>query len=196
MPDSIRVTWDYLCPFARNAHVTIAQALRDSALSIPVTFHAFSLTQNHTEPGNPPIWDRPAGERGSGVLALEWGIAVRDNVPDAFLDFHVQAFAARHDDAVNINDIDVLRSIATACDLDPSEIEQLVATGEPIATLAAEHVEAVDRWSVFGVPTFIVGEDAVFIRFMERGNVPDLLRAIELLDTPNINEFKHTAIPR
>ena len=107
-----------------------------------------------------------------------------------------QAFAARHDHDRNINDLDVLRDIAFACDLDVDAIESIVASGAPIMVLGDEHTEAVDRWSVFGVPTFITGEDAVFIRFMERGNVPDLRRAIDLLDVPNINEFKHTAIPR
>lgn len=196
MPDALRVTWDYLCPFARNAHVTIADALRSGALDTPVTFHAFSLTQNHVEPGDAPVWERPEGARGSGVLALEWGIAVRDHAPEQFLDWHVQAFAARHDAGTDINDLDVLRSVATACDLDAAMIEAVVASGEPIATLAAEHTEALDRWSVFGVPTFIVGEDAVFIRLMERGNVPDLLACIEMLDRPNVNEFKHTTVRR
>lgn len=196
MPDAIRVTWDYLCPFARNAHVTLVEALRSGELSIPASFHAFSLTQNHHEPGDPPVWDLPPDERGSGVRALEWGIAVRDHAPDAFLAFHVQAFAARHDAGRDINEAEVLRDVATACNLDPDEIAAVVATGEPIATLAAEHLEAVDRWSVFGVPTFIAGEDAVFVRLMEAGNVGELLRAIGLLDHPTINEYKHTTIPR
>lgn len=196
MPDAIRVTWDYLCPFARNAHVTIVDALRTGALDLPVTFHAFSLTQNHHAPGDAPVWELPAGERGSGVAALEWGIAVRDHAPDAFLDFHVQAFAARHDAGTNINDTAVLRDVAVACDLDPDAIAAVVASGEPIATLAAEHTEAVERWSVFGVPTFITGEDAVFIRMMESGNIDELLRAVDLLDHPTINEFKHTTVSR
>jgi hypothetical protein len=190
------VTWDYLCPFARNAHVTNPEALRSRALAIPVTFHAFSLTQNHHESGAVPVWELPSESRGSGVTALEWGIAIRDHIPEAFLDFHVQAFAARHDAGDNINDEAILRAIAGSCDLDPDAIAAIVTSGEPIATLAAEHTEAVERWSVFGVPTFITGEDAVFIRFMEQGRVDDLLHAIALLDRPTINEFKHTTVPR
>ena len=63
-------------------------------------------------------------------------------------------------------------------------------------TLAAEHTEAVDRWSVFGVPTYIEGEEAVFVRFMERGRVDDLERMLELLEFTRLNEFKRTRIPR
>ena len=63
-------------------------------------------------------------------------------------------------------------------------------------TLAAEHTEAVERWSVFGVPTYIEGEEAVFVRFMERGRVDDLERMLDLLEFTRLNEFKRTRIPR
>ena len=46
---------------------------------------------------------------------------------------------------------------------------------------------------MFGVPTFIEGEEAVFIRFMERGRVDDLERALELLQWSRLNEFKRHA---
>ena len=35
--------------------------------------------------------------------------------------------------------------------------------GRPLKTLAAEHTEAVKRWAMFGVPTFVVGDRAVFV---------------------------------
>ena len=63
-------------------------------------------------------------------------------------------------------------------------------------TLGAEHTEAVDNYAVFGVPTFIEGDEAVFIRFMERGRVDDLERALELLQWSRLNEFKRTRIAR
>ena len=47
-------------------------------------------------------------------------------------------------------------------------------SGRPLKTLAAEHLEGVERWSVFGVPTYCEGEEAVFIRFMERAAADDL----------------------
>ena len=49
---------------------------------------------------------------------------------------------------------------------------------------------------MFGVPTFIEGEEAVFIRFMERGRVDDLEHALELLQWSRLNEFKRTRIAR
>jgi hypothetical protein len=59
-----------------------------------------------------------------------------------------------------------------------------------------EHTEAVERWRVFGVPTFIEGDEAVFVRLMERGNVDDLEQVLALLQATRLNEFKRTSIPR
>jgi hypothetical protein len=65
-----------------------------------------------------------------------------------------------------------------------------------MATLAAEHDESVARWRVFGVTTFIAGEEAVFVRLMERHNRADVSRVIDMLRWVDLNEFKRTRIPR
>ena len=62
--------------------------------------------------------------------------------------------------------------------------------------LAEEHTEADKRWHVFGVPTFIVGERAVFVRLMDRKNLDDVDRVLDLLDWTDLNEFKHTSVDR
>ena len=46
------------------------------------------------------------------------------------------------------------------------------------------------------MPTFIEGDEAVFVRFMERGRVDDLERMLDLLQWSRLNEFKRTRIPR
>jgi predicted DsbA family dithiol-disulfide isomerase len=191
----IAVTFDYRCPFARNAHEAVVAAAR-AGVDIDYRYQAFSLDQVHVEEGSPPVWERPEGERGGGVLALEWGIAIRDQFPDQFLDAHVALFAARHDHGLKLKDEAVLRDAAAGVGLDPDAVAAEVASGRPLKTLAAEHTEAVERWGVFGVPTFCEGEEAVFIRFMERGRADDLARAIELVEWTRFNEFKRTRVPR
>ncbi|MCU1457286.1 MAG: putative dithiol-disulfide isomerase involved in polyketide biosynthesis, partial [Actinomycetia bacterium] len=170
MAGTVSVTFDYRCPFARNAHEAIVTALREDSVR-DIRFLAFSLDQNHVEEGDTPMWDRPVDERGSGILALEWGVAVRDNFPDQFLDYHVASFAARHDYSKALNDPAVLQEVAVMCGLDPEAVAAIVAGGGPLQTVAKEHTEAVDRWGTWGVPTFCPDDaDAgVFIRFMERG---------------------------
>jgi len=188
-------TWDYRCPFARNTHEAIVQGLRDGA-DWDVRFLAFSLDQAHLGEGETPIWERPADERGTGVLALQWGITVRDRFPDHFLDFHVAAFAARFDEGRKIAKEEVLRDVAGAVGLDPDLVAKEIADGWPLETLAREHQEGVDTYAVFGVPTLIVGDEAVFVRVMERGRVDDLERSLDLIEWTRLNEFKRTRLPK
>src|SRR5918994_2140084 len=171
MPRAFAVTWDYRCPFARNAHEAVVTAIRVGA-EFDVRFLPFSLDQAHVEEGESPVWERPPDERGTGVLPLQWGLAVRDAFPERFLDFHIAAFAARFDDGRKIGKEEVVRDIAAGVGLDDDAVADEDASGRPLKTLAEEHTEAVTRWSVFGVPTFIEGDEAVFVRFMER-NRPD-----------------------
>jgi hypothetical protein len=189
------INFDYRCPFARNAHEAVVKAVQDGT-DIDYRFQAFSLDQAHVDEGAVPVWERPEGERGGGVLALEWGIAVRDQFPDQFLEAHVALFSARHDQGLQLKDEAVLRAAVEGVGIDADAVAAEVATGRPLKAIAAEHTEAVDRWDVFGVPTFCEGEEATFIRFMERGRADDLARAVELLDWSRFNEFKRTRVPR
>lgn len=191
----IAVTFDYRCPFARNAHEAVVAAVRAGS-EIEWRFVPFSLDQAHVDAGYSAVWDRPPTERGSGVLALTWGIAVRDAFPEHFLAFHVACFAARHDEHQRIQDEPVLRGVAAGVGLDADAVAAEVATGAPLAALAAEHTRAVEDHAVFGVPTFIEGEHAAFVRLMERGSTDDLAEIVTILPMGHINEFKRTRLPR
>lgn len=186
------ITFDYLCPFARNANEAVVEGLRQKR-DWDVTFRPFSLAQVHVEHGEPDVF---ADATASGILALQWGIAIRDTDPERFPDAHVALFAARHDRGLDITDEAVIRSAVADTGVDVEAVADLVASGTPAKALAVEHTEAVDRWAVFGVPTFIAGDRATFIRFMSRGVVDDLDRALALLDWTDMNEFKRTVIPR
>jgi 2-hydroxychromene-2-carboxylate isomerase len=192
---SIAVTFDYRCPFAYNGNAAVIAALRAGS-DIDFAFTPFSLDQIHVEEGAAPMWERDASEWGSGVLSLLYGIAVRDTFPDQFFDAHLALFAARHDQGLKLDDEGVLRDAVASAGLDPDAVAEEAQSGRPLKTLATEHTEAVDRWSVFGVPTYIEGEEAVFVRFMERGRVDDLERTLELLQFTRLNEFKRTRISR
>jgi predicted DsbA family dithiol-disulfide isomerase len=195
MTRTFSVTWDYRCPFAYNAHAAI-DAARRAGEDLTVTYVPFSLDQNHVPEGEVPIWDREEGARGSGTSALLYGLAARDHFPEQFPDLHLALFAARHDEARAIADDAVLRDVATSVGLDADAIAAIAHDPATLARLAAEHTAAVEDHGVWGVPTFITATSATFIRFMERGDVPDLLRALDLLDAEGVNEFKRTRIPR
>jgi 2-hydroxychromene-2-carboxylate isomerase len=192
---SIAVTFDYRCPFAYNGNAAVIAAVREGS-DVDFRFTPFSLDQAHIEEGEPPVWERDPSSWGTGTLALQYGIAVRDAFPDQFFDAHLALFAARHDKGLKLGHEDVVRDAVADAGLDPDAVAEEVASGRPLKTLAAEHSEAVDRWAVFGVPTYIEDDTAVFVRFMERGRVDDLERVLELLPWTRLNEFKRTQIPR
>jgi DSBA-like thioredoxin domain len=194
------ITHDYLCPFARNAAEVVVRALETDPDLRP-DFRAFSLSQVHLEEGEPPVW-QPGAEPRSGVLALQWGLAVRDELPERFPAVHLALFAARHDRGLDINDPEVLAAAVASAGVDPGEVEKLVASGGPAAALGADHTWAVDTSRVFGVPTFVTDRRAVFVRLMDRPAGPEAARSTldrvlgMVEDWPDLNEFKATAIPR
>ena len=195
MSRDFAVSFDYRCPFARNAHESVVAGLQ-AGRDWNVTFTPFSLDQVHVEEGETAIWDRDPAEWGTGVSALLWAIAIRDQMPDQFLAWHSAAFAARHEEGAKIAKREVLREIATGAGLDGAAIEAEIETGRPLKTLAAEHTDAVKKHAMFGVPTFVVNDRAVFIRFMDRKNPVDIDKALDLLEWTDLNEFKHTSVPR
>jgi protein-disulfide isomerase-like protein with CxxC motif len=186
------ITFDYLCPFARNAAEGVISGLRDGR-DWEVTFRPFSLSQAHVSEGDPDVFADPTA---SGILALHWGVAIRDFDPANFPTAHLALFAARHDHGLDISEESVLRSVLAGTAVDVDAVAGVVASGTPAETIAGEHREAVERWRVFGVPTFIKDEAATFIRFMSRGAADDVDRTLELLDWHELNEFKRTVVPR
>ncbi|HLM16326.1 MAG TPA: DsbA family protein [Acidimicrobiia bacterium] len=195
MARSIAVTFDYRCPFAYNGNAAVIAAVRAGS-DVEFRYTPFSLDQAHTEEGEAPVWERGPDAWGTGTLALLYGLAVRDTFPEHFFDAHLALFAARHDKGLKLGHEDVVRDAVAEAGLDPDAVAEEVASGRPMKTLATEHQEAVDRWEVWGVPTYIEGEEAVFVRFMERGRVDDLERAIDMLQWSRLNEFKRTRISR
>jgi protein-disulfide isomerase-like protein with CxxC motif len=189
------LTYDYLCPFAHIASETVAEAL-DAGAGYEVLFTPFSLHQNSLGDEATAVWDDPDGVNGPGVRAILWSLAVRDVHPDKFLAFHTGVFSARHDDGVDLSDSSALASVAESAGLDVESIDAAVESGVPMKNLRTEHTWLAEEYAVFGVPTFIAGDEAVFVRFMERHAQDDLRRVVEMLSWTNLNEFKRTSIPR
>jgi hypothetical protein len=194
------VTWDYRCPFARNAHEHVVAGLRAGA-PWNVRWVPFSLGQVHVAEGEPDIWQRPADD--SGLLALQAGVVVRDRFPDRFLDAHEALFALRHDEGKHLEDRAEVRRVLDASGVDADAVLAEVDSGSVLATVRDEHTAAAEGHEVWGVPTFIAGDGAVFVRLMDRPAGDGELgrrtieRVIDLLTGfPQLNEFKHTSLKR
>ncbi|MGA2529724.1 MAG: DsbA family protein [Acidimicrobiales bacterium] len=194
------VNWDYRCPFARNAHEHVVKALEGGA-SFEVEFVPFSLNQAHVEEGGIPVWDDP--QREADLLAGQVGIVVRDKFPDQFLSTHIALFALRHDKSADLRDKAELAAVLESERVDPAQVFEEIASGWPLDEYRKSHEKAVGDHSVFGVPTFVAGREAAFVRIMTRPGddvalaTDTIERVLGLLDGHvELNEFKRTSIPK
>jgi hypothetical protein len=199
MTTSFSINWDYRCPFARNANEHVVTAIRAGA-PIDVTFKAFSQSQSAVEEGGIPVWEDP--DKRDELLAVAAGIVVRDRFPEHFLDAHLSLFALRHDDAEDLRDEGRIRFALERAGIDADAVFKELAEGWPFDALRDEHETSVSEHQVFGVPTFIKDDDAVFVRLMTRpaGDVEVAKATVErvldlLIAHPEVNEFKHTTVP-
>jgi predicted DsbA family dithiol-disulfide isomerase len=192
---SVTVTFDYRCPFAYNGNLAVINAIRGGS-DIEFRFVPFSLDQVHVPEGEAPMWDRDPADWGTGMRSLLYGLAVRDTFNDKFFDAHIALFAARHEHGKQLADEDVLKEAVASAGLDADAVADEAWSGRPLKTLKEEHTECVDNYGVFGVPTYIEDGQAAFVRFMNRGSVPDLERMLEWLTWADLNEFKRPRIPR
>lgn len=200
MPQSFAITWDYRCPFARNAHDHVLTALEAGA-PWEVNFVPFSLTQVHVAEGDIDAWDDPA--QAPALLAMQAGIVVRDRMPDRFLAAHRALFALRHDHGGDLRDPAAIAASLAEAGVDADAVFSEIDDGWPLAEFRKAHTEAAEQHEVWGVPTFVAGGQAAFVRLMTRpdGDADVARRTVErvldlLTGWPELNEFKHTSIDR
>ncbi len=198
MTTRFEISWDYLCPFARNANEHVLAGLAAGA-DWDVEFRPFCLGQAHVEEGHPAVFDR--GDGGQYLFALAAGVTVRDEHPADFPRFHAAMFAARHDEGRNIKEESVVREVIAEQGLDADEV--MGAFGRSVEKIRQSHASAVQDLAMFGVPTFVLGERAVFVRLMDRPGEDNghgqrtIQGVLDTLDQlPALNELKFTRIPR
>ena len=166
-----------------------------------ISFEPYTLSQGHVPEGNPACWDDPAYD--ADLLSLEVGLTVRDHFPDQFLDTHLALFTARHEHGNSLRTEALIRPVLEVHGVDADAVFAEVKTGKARAEIAETWTKRTHEQQVFGVPTFFVGDNAVFIRYMDRATSDgqaSIAVITELLDLianrRAINEFKHTTIAR
>ena len=195
---SFDLSFDYRCPFAKNLHLHVIEALRAGA-DFEVNFVPWSLSQGSRGDG-PDVWNDPAYD--GDLLSLAAAVSVRDQQSEYFLDAHEALFRARHDRAIRLVTLDEISNVLAPLGVDMAMVAADVASRRPHEVIAASHKEF-DRFEAFGVPTFVVNDDATFVRYMsEPGDDPaqsvELITALLAMMTNrrDLNEFKHTQLPR
>lgn len=194
---AFRLNFDYRCPYTAVVHDTVLDALEAGA-EWDVTFEPFSLGQAHVEDGQLPIWERPDDD--SGLDALQVSVVVRDRFPDAFRAVHRGLFAIRFTHAKPL-DRPNIDAVLRAAGVEPDDVWAHVDDGSALITVRDEHTAQVKELEVWGVPTFMADDQAVFVRLTERSDGDGALatrriqRVLDLIDEePVLNEYKHTSI--
>jgi DSBA-like thioredoxin domain len=192
------LSYDYRCPFAKNIHLHVIEALRAGA-DHEVTFVPWSLSQGYRDEGAPDVWDDPA--RDAEILALAASVSVRDLQPELFLDAHAALFLARHDRGVRLTTRQDLADVLGPLGVDVESVFADVDARRPHKVIGSAHQEF-EAYEAFGVPTFVLGGDATFVRYMDPPT-DDPAASRELVDAllalmegrSALNEFKHTRVP-
>jgi protein-disulfide isomerase len=198
MTRSFGLTFDYRCPFARLVHDHVVEGLRTGA-DWNVTFLPFCLGQAHVEYGEQDIWETP--ERDSGLLALQLAISLRDLQPDSLLNYHQAMFNYRHVSGGNLNDRAKITSIIESAGGNAIQAFADVESGRTLGVVREEHTKYVNSHEVWGTPTFVVEDKAVFVRLLDHAHGDGAIarrtidRILDDIEWPILNEFKHTSIP-
>ena len=194
---SFGLSYDYRCPFAKNLHLHVVRALAAGA-DFDVEFIPWTMSQGHRSPGAPDVWDDPGHD--AALLALAVSVSVRDEQPSLFLTAHEALFRARHERAIRLVKMDEITSVLSPLGVDMDKVSADVATRRPHRVIG-ESFHAMASYEAFGVPTFVVGSDATFVRYMTPPSDDDTA-SVDLITSlvamiahqPDLNEFKHTRV--
>ena len=193
-----QLSYDYRCPFAKNIHLHVVTALRAGA-DFDVTFVPWTMSQGYKADGAPDVWDDPT--RDAELLALAVSTSIRDLQPEHFLDAHEALFRARHERAVRLVTNSEIADVLASTGVDVAQVFDDVESRRPQKVIG-ESFREFDQYEAFGVPTFVVGNDATFVRYMnapsgDAGASISLIGSLITLmsDQSALNEFKHTQLP-
>jgi hypothetical protein len=194
---SFKLSYDYRCPFAKNLHLHAITALRAGG-DFDVTFVPWTMSQGYKAPGAPDVWDDPS--RDEEHLALAVSTSIRDLQPDYFLNAHEALFRARHERSIRLVSIKEIDDVLRPTGVDLDQVMADVASRRPHQVIG-ESFREFERYEAFGVPTFVVGDDATFVRYMTMPNdspkesVTVIESLVQLMTTQSaLNEFKHTKV--
>jgi hypothetical protein len=195
---SFDLSYDYRCPFAKNIHLHVLNAL-DAGADFEVNFVPWTLSQSSRVDGAPDVWNDPAFD--GDHLSLAAGVSVRDQQPEHFRRAHEALFRARHEHAIRLVTIEEVDGVLSPLGVDMQLVRNDVASRRPHEVIGKSY-EEFSSYEAFGVPTFVVKGDATFVRYMTppTDDGAASIKIIESLVTlmalqPDLNEFKHTQLP-
>jgi predicted DsbA family dithiol-disulfide isomerase len=199
--DSVKVWYDFLCPWARIGVFWIRNVQEAGGLDLDIEWKSFSLENINLpeEASADELWATAPERRGLlPAAAAKWAETQGSEVFGAY---QRAMFDARHVDRKKIGKPEVTAEILSAVGVDGEAVTgELVENPKWLEAARADHEEAAEL-GVFGVPTFVFPDAApVFTRLLE---VTEGDRAVEIYkrlrsaaEDPLIHEIKRPSLLR
>ncbi|MEX2540050.1 MAG: DsbA family protein [Actinomycetota bacterium] len=199
--ESVKVWYDFLCPWARIGVFWIRNVQEAGGLDLDIEWKSFSLENINLpeEASADELWATAPERRGLlPAAAAKWAETQGSEV---FLAYQRAMFDARHVDRKKIGKPEVTAEILSAVGVDGEAVTgELVENPKWLEAARADHEEAAEL-GVFGVPTFVFPDAApVFTRLLE---VTESDRAVEIYkrlrsaaEDPLIHEIKRPSLLR
>lgn len=147
--------FDYTCSYSYKAWLWLEEVA--SGHKISVEWRPFLLKEVNREPGERSYFDRETIES-VALLALALSIAARGQHHTTY---HERTFRAMHEDEERPDEAGIYEIARDAgVDVDAFRNEQR----RWIEAVASEHRLATTRWGVFGTPTLVIEENAVYLK--------------------------------
>jgi len=193
----LEVFYDYNCPFVYRAATMLAGV--NGARDVQVTWRYFSLTQVNSREEGWTVWGANGTEPVRGRLAFKAAEAARRQ--GRFDEIHPALLKARHQDRLDLDDVQVIERIANENGLDMERFRRDVAAPDILGSLARDHTQAVAEHGVFGTPTLVfAGGGSAYVRLADAPEAGDAVRIFDSLVAvaarePRILEIKRPVKP-
>jgi len=197
-PIRFDVFFDYQCPYVYRASLLIDEVRREGR-ELDVRWRYFSLTQVNSKDDGWTVWDAPRGEPVKGRLAFAAGEAARRQ--HRFDELHRALLIARHSDRLELDEPEVVESVAAQAGLDMERFKTDLADPSILDSLAADHRHAVTVLGIFGTPTFVFeGGASAYVRLSAPAEAGGSVEVFERLlavaaEEPRILEIKRPRKP-
>lgn len=201
-PVRFDVYMDYLCPYVYTASCFLDQVKQELGDAIQINWKFFSLEQINQQNGPDwKLWEQGPAFYSRGLPAFEAAEAAARQGPQAFERMHLTLLRYRHEQRRKFTP-DVLREAAQESGLDLAQFERDLADPALKQRVAREHTEAVERYNVFGTPTFVFpnGESA-YLRLMPAPPAAETMGVWEqlqraIVQAPYLHEIKRPVPPQ
>ncbi|MFC1937021.1 DsbA family protein [Chloroflexota bacterium] len=162
----VEVYFDYLCPFVYNASIWLQRVKDEVGPRLTIKWRFFSLEQVNSQQGPRwKLWEQPDDYPSRGLRAFWAAEAAQRQGDDAFGRFHYALLRARHEQRLDIVDVNTLIEVAESAGLEMSLFQKDLTDRRLLTRLAEEYTIAAETLGVFGTPTLVFAEgQAVFLK--------------------------------